>query len=398
MANTKKLRFAYPHPVFRLPIMSRKQEYIARTRFLNDLPPPPCAPKLLTYNSLPQEDLGLVDSPALLSSVFRKENFRSLVGCVGMRLDLLAMPGVLDYGDERAMFALNNHIDLHPDDRILLRDPGAERVAAKDPGVSFLRRTEYISEKRSTILGYSGDKKRVEAQAIDPESQVAAVEATFQFCLDTDVASLKHPKKAHLTAKKTWAFLPDTSAMDQNYMTIKFVNSAALSREQHKSAGEALDTSIFKPTTLDSGEWISFYKTSQAASDTLKRKFGEANPAHGLDESETFSFKRIRDYEMKFNRFARTDELAVELHRENSTAVFLPIGGRIDLSTRRVPPALKKVVEDNTIDAINFSLTEPTVEETRARDSVRGQYDPLNYGQEEVEESESEDNEDSGAI
>ena len=132
--------------------MSKKQDYIAKVRYQNDLPPPPIPPKLLNYQVSPNEE---VDSPQLITSLYTKTNVTPLVKLnndLGMPLDLMKIPGVLDQMDTKYLHGFEN-IKLHPNDRILLRDPRVDRLTKTDMSkVTFLRRTEYVSEANTCLL------------------------------------------------------------------------------------------------------------------------------------------------------------------------------------------------------------------------------------------------------
>ena len=79
------------------------QDYIARIRYENNLPPPPGAPKLL---NIPVEGLSYYTSSAFGSRLARQQplNIESDAE-LGMPIDLVGMPGVFD-GDESCELSL----------------------------------------------------------------------------------------------------------------------------------------------------------------------------------------------------------------------------------------------------------------------------------------------------
>ena len=73
------------------------QDYIARQRYENRLPPPPGPPKLL---DIPTEGLPYYCSPAFASRLARQQPLNiEADALLGMPIDLVGMPGIFD-GDE----------------------------------------------------------------------------------------------------------------------------------------------------------------------------------------------------------------------------------------------------------------------------------------------------------
>lgn len=74
-----------------------RQDYIARVRYQNDLPPPPCPPKLLDIPI----DTNKLTSCAYLSDLVRKQDPNLTLDIdLGMPLDMTALSGIFDRGDE----------------------------------------------------------------------------------------------------------------------------------------------------------------------------------------------------------------------------------------------------------------------------------------------------------
>lgn len=81
------------------------QDFIARIRFSNALPPPPHPPKLL---DIPNTGLasGQYTTPGFASRLAREQPLNIEADAeLGMPLDLVGMPGVFD-GDERCEYGL----------------------------------------------------------------------------------------------------------------------------------------------------------------------------------------------------------------------------------------------------------------------------------------------------
>jgi len=79
------------------------QDYIARIRYSNTLPPPPNPPKLL---DIPDASLssGLYTSPAFAARLLRDQPLNIEADAeLGMPLNLIGLPGVFD-GDESSTY------------------------------------------------------------------------------------------------------------------------------------------------------------------------------------------------------------------------------------------------------------------------------------------------------
>ena len=207
-----------------------RQEYIAKVRYINNLPPPPLNPKFIDYNTT-EKVSSKTESEQLMSSLFRKENFTSFIESVdeelGMNLNLINNSGFLDNENESSIYKMVGekndnddikHIVLHPKDRALLRDAGIGNISESEPDVSFLRRTEYIAERQlpksnGNLKGNDDVAEIAEAKkaenANDPAAQLAAVENTFDQAQETldNFSNLKHHGKEALKGNINMAIL-----------------------------------------------------------------------------------------------------------------------------------------------------------------------------------------------
>lgn len=399
-----------------------RQEYIAKVRYINSLPPPSLNPKFLKYN-VSENNTPTQENEHLMSSLFRKENFTQFIGQIddefGMPLNLLQNRGFLDGSNEKAIFGTN--VPLHPKDRALLRDAGIGRVNKSEPGVSFLRRTEYIAEKQAAT---KSDEKTVTTikettELHDPDAQLRAVEQSFDSAQETltDLDKLKHPRRKHLRAVSTFPLLPDTSMLDTKFLTVKFTGSASLSRElrtlerQEKDLYDAtfqkdsLLSAIYRPITSEDGEWVSFYQLRDKRTlGELKEKLESTDreqPLNLLDEEEdgdSFKFKHSKNYDMQYQRFSKPyEELALKLvsepgSKKRRAAYYYPVSGRVELKKHRASAntEINRFLDNSTMDVINFKLREPNTSELKKMDSIRSEYDPMEYEGED-EEDDKED-------
>ncbi|SCU80931.1 LAFA_0C01838g1_1 [Lachancea sp. 'fantastica'] len=380
--------------------MSKKQEYIAKIRYRNDLPPPLLPPKLLKYEFSADE---AADSAKLVTSLYAKSNVTPLVKIdedLGMPMDLMELPGLLNHQDPRLLLGFEN-IKLHPEDRALLRDPRVDKLTKTDMSkVTFLRRTEYVS---SSQAAKPSTKKRAASEALDvdeevltPAQRVKRVENTFDFITD-DVSKIRHPTKKNVHAVKTWNLLPDTAAMDQTFFTIRFVGSAAL-QEQEKDR-LALSTALFRPVELEEDEWVSLYTTDKEGS-AIYEKNREQQIDEIVDDDRAYQFTHLRDFDMKHQQPTGSgpfNELALRFNDDKKTIYYTPIRSRIELRRRRVNEVIKPLVRENNLDQINIKIRNPTPQETRHRDLIRMKFDPIDFPNiDEDEQPDQDQNEDTG--
>ncbi|EGV66496.1 hypothetical protein PSN45_002911 [Yamadazyma tenuis] len=402
-----------------------RQDFIAKARYINNLPPPPITPKFIkpqTTEKLSREE----EADQILSSLFRKDNFKNLIENIddenGMNLNLIHNHGVLDNNDIKSIVKERNSesVELHPNDRILLRDAGIGKISRKEPEVSFLRRTEYISERAITKNAIeSGSNGKQEEEKFDSETQLKAVERTFDVAQESlkDFKKLVHPTKKHLKAVNAWPLLPDTSMMDSKFLTIKLSGSASVKREwdtlktQQKDKYDEnlqrkiISTAVFKPITSNDGEWMSLYEdTSKEEVERLYEALNSEDPNKPSnlvteDQNDKFGFKFIRNYDMSFQKYSKPlDELSIkfvtpENSKKRRLAHYYPVTGKIDLRKYRTSgnSQINKFVRESTFDTINYTLREPNTDEMRKMDNIRSEFDPMEYEGEEEPETKEED-------
>ncbi|KFY75196.1 hypothetical protein V499_04820 [Pseudogymnoascus sp. VKM F-103] len=225
------------------PDRSIHQDYIARIRYSNTLPPPPNPPKLL---EIPNTGLssGQYTTPGFASRLAREQPLNIEADAeLGMHIDLVGMPGVFD-GDESSIQAAIHAPAPHPHDRALLRplnSIGKPKVV--DSGSSFLRRTEYISSTKGRMDEHTPQKPVVkrakpadrfqplpkDLDKEDPEYILAAVQRSFEIAA-ANVANplrLRHPSKRNVKLVSSHPMVPDLDAFNDagGYITIKFQNN-----------------------------------------------------------------------------------------------------------------------------------------------------------------------------
>lgn len=430
-----------------------RQDYIAKVRYLNTLPPPPLNPKYLHYNT--SEPISAKEeSEQILSSFFRKQNHVNLIEHIddeyGLNLNLLNNPGLLNNGDELSIFGFRDKsgvdadtkIELHPRDKALLRDAGIGKISKSEPGVSFLRRTEYISESNAGVHGGSGGsgvsslhvpqsggsngslgdtiaQKKQDAAQYDAAAQLEAVEATFKLAQESldNFAQLTHPRKRGRKAVGAWPLIPDTSMMDTKFLSVKFTGLASFTKDQEilerqlKGKYNAdyerrlLELAIFKPITSADGEWMSLYQL-RGSPDEVQELHARLNstdreqPVNLLDEDDSleYKFKHMKNYDMNFQRYAKPyEELSIkfvpgETQGKRKLAQYYPVSGKIELKKHRVSQntEINRFLDESTTDYIKLKLREPNTDEMRMMDNLRSAFDPMEYEGEDDPEDEPE--------
>lgn len=365
--------------------MSKSQDYIARVRYQNDLPAPPLPPNLLNYN-IPEEEQ--IVSSSLLSSLYRKENVNNLIKLnddLGLSVDMINVPEAFDVSKEDSkLYALSDNIKLHPNDRILLRDPGVDKVIAKQPNVAFLRRTEYIGSSKQKDISLPVSRASTPSAQEDntPATQLRSIESTFTNSTKTlkDISQLRHPLKKKLKAKKVWTLLPDTSRIDQNFSSIRLLGSASSSNEG--TTDTEFHTSVFRPVELEQADWMSFYITDKDSSKAVKRTIDDLSENVPKDEAEGPSYKYVKknDYDMKAIAVeGGIKDIALRFDHENNVVYYNPIQSKAELKRHRLHESLQELVDQVDYDEINLRIREPTTAELNARNAIRHSHDPVNY-------------------
>ena len=263
------------------------QDYIARIRYENALPPPPGAPKLL---DIPMEGLNYYTSAAFATRMARQQPLNIEADAeLGMPIDLVGMPGIFDGDESGRMFpnqmSLHSH-DLtvttpaiqaplslppvHPKDKPLLRplsELGKPKYGAG--GHSFLRRTEYIapsssyrsldnSVQRNAVKPPSKKCKQIDTSKDDPVNVLRATLKGFDIAYPQDAYTgpdgqgkikgleptpaeaeawkrPKHPIDPGLKLLDSYPLLPDLDAIpDQgSYNIVKFTTNPTQATEAH---------------------------------------------------------------------------------------------------------------------------------------------------------------------
>ncbi|OLL26745.1 RNA polymerase II-associated protein 1 [Neolecta irregularis DAH-3] len=354
-------------------------DYIARFRFQNQLPAPPFAPKLI---DIPTPLSRYTDTTYISDLVKRVPTSIDLDPELGMPLNLAALPGLFE-GDESALYPLQNS-QLDPKDQALLKDSDHISSVQRNPaGVSFLRRTEYISsEARASIKPPITIESQQNIRAIkaaaerqeklrDPHAQLDAIEQSFA---EFDCNSFVHPnpRKAHLTAVELIDVFPDVEIFDNTYMLMKFQGCPDSNLPEPTPDNPRFVTALFRPTQSAVGdEWLSYFLADERSSTNLKRKIAEGNTQ---DVSTTFV--HVRDYETNLNTEALSTDIILALPTEEGKfARYTNLHGRSVLKRRRTAKDRQHV--EKRIKVIELLMRPMTEDEQAEKMTSISRLDPL---------------------
>ncbi|RFU79040.1 rna polymerase ii-associated [Trichoderma arundinaceum] len=424
------------------------QDFIARIRFSNALPPPPNPPKLL---DIPNTGLasGQYTTPGFASRLAREQPLNIEADAeLGMPLDLVGMPGVFD-GDERSIQASSQPLAVHPHDRALLRPIAAlGKPKVAEANVSFLRRTEYISSlvpkrleanhPRALLAKTRRPVKRPEAAADSPQVIKRKIDKGFELAEQDllDPKRIKHPTKKHLKLVDALPLLPDLDAFPDSgaYVTIKFLTNPVSSSSEYDNR---LRSGLFRPIDRTPAEEAAleaameayeqdplnnpkpanlmnydFYLgQTRADADRFRRKFDIDNAdnddedlyTHKGDTGGYFQFNRIRAYETAQETeldhpTKYEDEVILAVNDDESSSrqkavYFYPIMQKSTIRPQRTKNIARTnygLAEDDeaqVVDQLDLTVDDPT-EEMRGAMKMYARH-PLGWDEEQphVEQS-----------
>ncbi|KAF7542569.1 hypothetical protein G7Z17_g11466 [Cylindrodendrum hubeiense] len=427
------------------------QDFIARIRFSNALPPPPHPPKLL---DIPNTGLasGQYTTPGFASRLAREQPLNIEADAeLGMPLDLVGMPGVFD-GDERSIQAPAHPPTLHPHDKPLLRPIAAlGKLKAPEANVSFLRRTEYISSTsskrldgplpRALLAKAQRGRRVVEASADSPQAIKRKIDQGFDVAEQDlkDPKRVKHPSKKHLKIVDVSPLIPDLDAFPDSgaYVTLKFLTNPVPSSTEYD---KRLLSGMFKPIDRTQAEEESYDAALEAheqdpfnnpkpqnlmnydfylsqtggAGDRFRRKFDVENPDHDDEELYTnetdtggcFQFDRLRAYETaqetELDHPTKYDEEIILAYNEDTFypnqkgVYYYPVMQKSTIRPQRTKNIARTIglpeEEEQIVDQLDVTVNDPTEE---MRDAMKRYRDhPLGWEQEEEAEDEHHDHAD----
>lgn len=314
-----------------------RQDYILRVRYSNTLPPPPFEPKLL---KLPMS-LSRFTHASYLSTLVQEQPVKiELDKELGMPIDLSIIPGLFE-GDESALYAPIEPVELDAKDRALLKGPSDTHSGKPMGDSAFLRRTQYISSEITQTNKAKQQEaeraKRIKAALkveLDPREQLAAVEKTFETA-NQPISELKHPAKRGLKAVQAWSVLPNFDSFEHQYVNAKFPSNPAPRTKSNTVAEDEdprLEVACMVPRIVDDtidapdNDYISYFITDHESALSLKRKNLEGE---GVGHQSRYKF--VREYD------AKKDDGAAEwaITFQGDAAHYLELGSRMNMRGRR---------------------------------------------------------------
>lgn len=306
------------------------QDYIARIRYSNALPPPPNPPKLL---NIPGTGLagGQYTSAGYASKLAREQPLNIEADAeLGMPIDLVGIPGVFD-GDDQEI-STQQGAWVHPADRALLKPLSSlGKANAMAGGVSFLRRTEYISSSNpqhfssstsKDLLRLKSDAKRrkFNVDKEDPINIMRNIVKGFDIAHPHDAykgedttsdirgapiaevearawSAPKHPSNPKLQLLDSYPVLPDLDALPASgfFTIVKFTSNPTPQGELYDTR---LDAAILRPVTNEQAD-----ARHQRALDEWDAHSGKKRPIPEY-EYEYFipeSAAAVRSFKRKYN-------------------------------------------------------------------------------------------------
>ncbi|KAF3036037.1 hypothetical protein E8E12_003249 [Didymella heteroderae] len=258
------------------------QDFLARIRYSNALPPPPCPPKLL---DIPNTGLssGQYTSASFASRLAREQPLNIEADAeLGMPIDLVGIPKVFD-GDESAIHAMAHPPPLCAADRALMRPPNAlGKTHSNATGTSFLRRTEYItssttggskfeSSNSSNTMRVRRKRKLQDTSVDDPLNISRHILKGFNLAYPADAYNgqdsaeniraaeisaeerqawnkPKNPRNPNLRLLDSYPLLPDWDAMTDTgaYMMFKYM-AAPVNDPLNPAYDPRLDVALLRP-------------------------------------------------------------------------------------------------------------------------------------------------------
>ena len=355
--------------------MSKRQDYIARIRYQNDLPPPPCGPKLLNHDI----DLsGLLTAGSMSTAVLSRDVNVEVDVDLGMPIDLTQVPYAFSETS-----AEREPVELDPEDRELLVEPsatGSSRSSSAGPGVSFLRRTEYMT---SDLQRQKRAEVAVRNTRDEPEQVLQRIDQAFESA-QAPLDSLKHPKKKGIHAVKAYPLFPDTSQLDLQFVTVHMTGSASLRNLKTPLTPAQLDTAVFNSISVgpedDEDEWVGMFvpETDQEATELRKRLRDQRDHLTAEEAGAVSRMTLVQENDIDYQA-NKTDFDEIAITVDDDAAYYVPVVGRTNLKRRRVAALKRHLVEEAKVDVVELALRDLSAEESMERDSARARFDPVTY-------------------
>jgi len=359
--------------------------FICRLRFQNNLPELPFNPKLVEF-PFPRDRLYSYKTSQLIENTPYKMLPPDTE--LGIPLNLIDMK-VFEEGPENKNYNPTEPPPVHEDDKILLiSNEEIERRKKRSvrPQVSWLRRTEYISNEISNKflknneftevkMGLSIAKdSAIKDVDLSVTGQIKSISRTFKIINETDLFNIKHPTKSHLKAVEIFPIFPDFVRWPNVYSHVQY-NSSPISNDNLEKTDEITSTqlsnAILKPmqNPLDPSEtFLSYFQPSveTAKKINLKRKHHDDSDDEEID-NETQEYNFVRDFEYDTSNDAKNKKVFFTFNPEQGGAFYNIVRSKLSLRKKRARSKYATQVEFDKPNHIELTKREFTSNEEQER-------------------------------
>jgi len=314
---------------------------------------------------------------------------------LGIPLNLIDMK-VFDEGPENKTINPTEPPPVHEDDRILLISNDEYEKRKKRsvrPRVSWLRRTEYISNEVSNKflknneftevkMGLSVAKdETIKNVDLSVNGQIKSITRTFKIINETDLFNIKHPTKAHLKAVEIFPIFPDFVRWPNTYSHVQY-NSSPINNDNSETLEKTdeitttqLSNALLKPmqNPLDPSEtFLSYFEPTieTAKKINLKRKHEDSDDEEIDDEEQEYKF--VRDFEYDTNTDSKNKKIFFTFNPEQGGAFYNIIRSKLSLKKKRARSKYATQIEFDKPNRIELTKREfNSNEEKERRDKLK---------------------------
>ncbi|CAH8664402.1 unnamed protein product [Dicrocoelium dendriticum] len=377
----------------------RCESLLCRPKYRNTLPELPFDPKFLSY---PLEPSRFVQYVATSLERNYKHELLTEVD-VGVEVDLVD-PDIFKI-DKSGLHCTSNYsallVRLHPDDERLLEDDTPAAINARKSrhhkSVSWLRRTEYIStelynrwnksDKVESKLGFSV-KRHLNEEIVyrDRESQISAIEATFQAAKKPIT---KHYSKPNVHAVEVLPILPDFTLWRFPCAQVIFDDDPSRKNKPTSKQNEEVNQAMIRGMVDESGDHFVAYFLPTESTKELRRLDAENRIPYTEGAAYEYELAREYNWNVKNKTMANYEENYFFVFRKDGV-FYNELETRVRLSKRR------KLAHSGTFSTAGGAPSAPMTRlivhhRDFTDEELKAQTDRLYMLEHDVEEEEEED-------
>ncbi|KAK4303625.1 hypothetical protein Pmani_024384 [Petrolisthes manimaculis] len=365
----------------------RRSDLVCRVKYCNTLPDIPFDPKFINY---PFDSNRYVRYKQ--TSLEKNYKYEVLTEHdLGVTIDLI---------NPEAYIPLPN-TQLHPTDEKLLEDDiltpqDAKRSRHHHVNVPWLRRTEYISteptrfqpqtnEKIEATVGFATRRKNDENVYTDRESQLEAIEKTFE---DIKKPLINHYSKPGVTAVEEQPVYPDFALWKYPCAQVIFDSDPAPVGRPMPAQLEEMSQAMIRGVMDESGEqFVAYFLPT---TDTLTKRKRDKDEGMDYQDEEEYDYIMAREYNWNVkNKASKGYEENYFMVLRNDGVYYNELETRVRLSKRR----LKQGQQPNNSRLVVRHRPLIAMEHKTQRFRERMLEPPGDEEEEEEEEMEEEDEE-----